>query len=124
VRVLVVEDSALIRSVTRLAFPASAHQLVEAEHGRRALELLDATLQPFDAILLDLRMPEMNGVEFIQALRQRPTHRATPVVVASSEAEDSELVLCVRKLGVAAVVKKPWKPQELAEIVREACRGR
>ncbi len=123
-RLLVVEDSALIRSVTRLAFPPGAHELIEAEHGRRALELLDATLEPFDAILLDLRMPEMNGVEFIQALRERPLHRGTPVVVATSEREDSELGQAVRRLGIAAIVKKPWKPQELAAVVREACQGR
>jgi two-component system chemotaxis response regulator CheY len=84
---------------------------------------LDNAIQPFAAILLDLRMPEMNGVEFIQALRQRPIHRATPVVVASSEAEESELGRAVRQLGVAAVVKKPWKPHELAEIVRRAAGG-
>jgi two-component system, chemotaxis family, chemotaxis protein CheY len=121
VRLLIVEDSALIRSVTRLAFPAAAHELHEAENGRQALELLDRTIEPFDAVILDLRMPEMNGVEFIQALRQRPVHRDTPIVVASSEREDSELGLAVRQLGVAAIVKKPWKPQELAEIVRRAC---
>ena len=121
VRLLIVEDSALIRSVTRLAFPSATHELVESENGRLALELLDRTLQPFDAIVLDLRMPEMNGVQFIQALRQRPLHRATPIVVASSEREDSELGQAVRQLGVAAIVKKPWKPQELAEIVRAAC---
>jgi two-component system chemotaxis response regulator CheY len=123
VRLLIVEDSALIRSVTRLAFPPAMHQLLDAENGRQALELLDRTLQPFDAIVLDLRMPEMNGVEFIQALRERPLHRNTPVVVASSEGEESELSQAVRQLGVAAIVKKPWKPQELAEIVRTACAG-
>ena len=122
-RFLIVEDSPLIRSVTRLAFPAAVHQLAEAENGRQALELLDRTLQPFDAIVLDLRMPVMNGVEFIQALRQRPIHRDTPIVVASSEGEASELHQAVRQLGVAAIVKKPWKPHELAEVVRRACGG-
>jgi two-component system chemotaxis response regulator CheY len=120
-RLLIVEDSALIRSVTRLAFPPAMHQLVEAENGRKALELLHRTLQPFDAIVLDLRMPEMNGVELIQALRERPLHRRTLVVVASSEAETSEVGRTVRQPGVAAIVKKPWKPQELAEVVRAAC---
>jgi two-component system, chemotaxis family, chemotaxis protein CheY len=69
-------------------------------------------------------MPEMNGIEFVQALRQRPLHRDTPIVVASSEGEASELGKAVRQLGVTAIVKKPWKPQELAEIVRSACSGR
>jgi two-component system, chemotaxis family, chemotaxis protein CheY len=72
--------------------------------------------------VLDLRMPEMNGVEFVQALRQRPLHRDTPIVVASSETETSELGRAIRQLGVAAVVKKPWKPQDLAETVRLATR--
>jgi hypothetical protein len=43
--------------------------------------------------------------------------------VASSEREDSELCQAIRRLRVAAVVKKPWKPQELAEIVRKSCSG-
>src|SRR3954454_8460315 len=43
-----------------------------------------------------LRMPEMDGVEFVQALPQRPLHRDTPIVVASSEREDSELGLAAR----------------------------
>jgi two-component system, chemotaxis family, chemotaxis protein CheY len=124
VRLLIVEDSALIRSVTRLAFPTNVHQLHEAENGRQALELLDRTLEPFDAIVLDLRMPEMNGVEFVRAIRQRPLHRDTPIVVATSEREDSELGQAIRQLGVAAIVKKPWKPQELAELVRNVCRVR
>jgi two-component system, chemotaxis family, chemotaxis protein CheY len=117
-RLLVVEDSALIRTVTRLAFPSKDHEIQDAANGRQALALLDAASQRFDAILLDLRMPEMNGVEFIRELRKRPRHRDTPIVVATSEADTSELVQEARRLGVAAVVKKPWKPQELAQLVQ------
>jgi CheY-like chemotaxis protein len=124
VRLLIVEDSALIRKVTHLAFPSREHELQEAENGLEALAILDAVMQPFDAILLDLRMPGMNGVEFIHALRQRAPHRETPVVVATSEKETSELVQDARRLGVAAVVKKPWKPQELAMLVQQACASR
>jgi two-component system chemotaxis response regulator CheY len=117
-RLLIVEDSALIRKVTRLAFPARDHQLVEAEDGQRALALLDAAAEPFDAILLDLNMPRMNGCEFMRALRERPHHRDTPVVLATSERETSPLLLDAYTLNPAAVVKKPWHPQVLAELVR------
>src|SRR5215210_2401585 len=112
-RLLIVEDSELIRTITRLAFPEAEYELQEAVNGLEALTALASSAQPFDAILLDLRMPDMNGTDFLRALRQRPRHRDTPVVLATSEADTSELLVEARRLGVAAVVKKPWKPQAL-----------
>jgi CheY-like chemotaxis protein len=117
-RLLIVEDSELIRKVTRLAFPFREHELYEAEDGQAALELLDNTAEPFDAILLDLRMPRMDGCQFIRALRDRRRHRDTPVVLATSERETSELLQEARRLNPAAVVKKPWNPKALATLVR------
>jgi two-component system chemotaxis response regulator CheY len=117
-RLLFVEDSALIRKVTRLAFPSKEHDLCEAENGQVALELLDQATEPFDAILLDLNMPRMDGVQFMRALRERPRHRDTPVVLATSEGETSQLLRDAQALNPAAVVRKPWKPQELARLVR------
>ena len=119
-RILIVEDSALIRKVTHLAFPSRAHEIHEAEDGAQALGILQASTQPFDAIVLDLRMPGMNGVEFLHVLRRDARHADTPVVVATSEGETSELLQAIRHAGVAAIVKKPWKPQELAQAVQEA----
>ncbi len=115
---LIVEDSQLIRKVTRLAFPAKEHDLFDAEDGEMALDIVDAATEPFDAILLDLNMPRMDGCEFIRALRQRARHRQTPVVLATSERDTSQLLIDARTLGPAAVVKKPWHPQELATLVR------
>lgn len=119
-RLLIVEDSALIRRVTHLAFPGRTHDLHEAENGLQAIGILQASAVPFDAIVLDLRMPGMNGVEFIQELRKDPAHAGTPVVVATSEEESSELLQGVRRLGVGAILKKPWKPHELAKAVQDA----
>jgi len=123
-RLLIVEDSALIRKVTRLAFPSREHELHEAENGLEAVALVDSAERPFDAILLDLQMPDMDGVAFIRALRQRPLHRETPIVIATSEPETSALVREARRLGVAGVAKKPWKPLELAAMVQQACAQR
>ena len=119
-RLLIIEDSALIRKVTHLAFPSREHELHEAENGADALALMDQAADTFDAIVLDLQMPGMNGVEFLKGLQQRPRHRDTPVVIATSETESSELLREARRLGVAGVVKKPWKPQELANLVQQA----
>jgi CheY-like chemotaxis protein len=76
--------------------------------------------EPFDAIILDLRMPDMDGVTFLRALRQRDRHKHTPVIVATSEEETSHLVKEARKLGPADVLRKPWKPSDLERAVRQA----
>jgi two-component system chemotaxis response regulator CheY len=123
-RLLIVEDSDLIRKVTRLAFPSRQHELHEAENGRKALEMLTSVGEPFDAIVLDLQMPDMNGVEFLRELRHRPRHAATPIVVATSESDSSPLLQEARELGITAVLKKPWKPHELAATVQQAAANR
>jgi two-component system, chemotaxis family, chemotaxis protein CheY len=64
-------------------------------------------------------MPDMDGVEFLRALRKQPVHRRTPVVLTTAEADDSELLEQAKALGIAAIVKKPWSPQELRSIVQK-----
>lgn len=118
-RLLVVEDSSLLRKMFGLAFPQQFHELGQAENGREAIQVLASARAPFDAVLLDLRMPDMNGAEFIRALRQLPVHRRTPVVLTTAEADDSALMREATELGVAAVVKKPWTPQKLRLVVEQ-----
>ena len=117
-RILIVEDSALVQRMYGLAFPQRLHQLVCAANGRDALGILDAEVQPFDLILLDLRMPDMNGVEFLAALSCRRSI-PIPVVLTTAEPSDSPLVAEARSLGAAAVVHKPWKPLDLQAVVRQ-----
>jgi CheY-like chemotaxis protein len=118
-RLLVVEDSPLLRRMFGLAFPKQMNDLQPAENGRSALELLAGHDEPFDAVLLDLRMPDMDGVEFLRALRTQPIHGRTPVVLTTAEPDDSELLAQAKTLGVAAIVKKPWSPQALRSVVQQ-----
>ena len=116
--VLIVEDSPLVRKMYGLAFSKREHELVTAEDGRKALEALTAETRPFDLILLDLRMPDMDGVEFIRAVRRMGRFREIPIILTTVEPDGSELLQEAQGLGVAAVVKKPWKPQELRAVVQ------
>jgi CheY-like chemotaxis protein len=118
-KLLVVEDSPLLRKMFGLAFPHQLNDLKPAENGREAMELLASTAEPFDAVLLDLRMPDMDGVEFLLAFRRQPVHGRTPVIVTTAEPDDSALMARARSLGVAAVVKKPWSPQSLRAVVQK-----
>jgi len=115
----VVEDSALLRKMFGLAFPQQFNELGQAENGRQAIEMLERADRPFDAVLLDLRMPDMNGIEFIRALRDLPAHQSTPIVLTTAEADDSELLREATRLGVAGVVKKPWTPHKLRLLVEQ-----
>lgn len=116
--VLIVEDSPLVRKMYGLAFSKREHELVTAEDGRKALEVLTAETRAFDLILLDLRMPDMDGVEFIRAVRRTGRFREIPIILTTVEPDGSELLREAQELGVAAVVKKPWKPQELRAVVQ------
>jgi CheY-like chemotaxis protein len=118
VRILIVEDSPLVQKMYGLAFSQRHHVLVTATNGREALTLLEGDTAAFDLILLDLRMPDMNGVEFLAAL-QRRRGPPIPVVLTTAEPEGSPLVDQARALGPAAVVHKPWKPNELRDLVRQ-----
>jgi two-component system chemotaxis response regulator CheY len=118
-RLLVVEDSSLLRKMFGLAFPQQLHELRQAENGREAIALLGEAVTAYDAVLLDLQMPDMNGVEFIRAIRRLPIHGRTPIVLTTAEPDDSELLQAATSLGVAAVVKKPWTPQLLRQAVQQ-----
>jgi two-component system, chemotaxis family, chemotaxis protein CheY len=117
-KLLIIEDSPLVRRMYGLAFSRREHDLVEAENGLEALDALAAASDPFDVILLDLRMPDMDGVTFLRTVRRTALFRDIPIIVTTSEPESSELLREVRALGIDAVVTKPWKPQELLDVVQ------
>ncbi len=112
-KLLIIEDSLLVRRMYGLAFSRREHDLVEAENGLHALDALAVASDPFDVILLDLRMPDMDGVTFLRAVRRTALFRDIP-----SEPESSALLQEARALGIDAVVKKPWKPQDLLDVVQ------
>jgi two-component system chemotaxis response regulator CheY len=120
VKVLIVEDSPLVRKMYGLALSPREHELTTAEDGRRALELLSDPAHGFDLILLDLRMPDMDGVAFLRELRRSPRLRLLPVVLTTVEPDGSAMLAEATTLGVTAVVKKPWKPQHLRQVVQTA----
>ncbi len=122
-RILIVEDSPLVRKMYGLVFSPREHELDTAEDGRKGLETLAASSQRYDLILLDLRMPDMDGVEFIRSVRRASGLASIPIVLTTVEADTSDLLLQAKALRVAAVVKKPWKPQQLRKVVQSVLHG-
>lgn len=122
-RILIVEDSPLVRKMYGLVFSPREHELTTAEDGRKGLEALTASSQRYDLILLDLRMPDMDGVEFIRAVKRTSLFASIPIVLTTVETDTSDLLLQAKGVGVAAVVKKPWKPQQLRKVVQSVLHG-
>ncbi len=81
--VLMVEDDPAMRSITRKILEKEGWKVTEAEHGREALECMARERPSF--ILLDLMMPEMDGFEFVQRVRQHPEWRTIPIVVVTAK---------------------------------------
>ena len=121
-RLLIIEDSPLVRRMYGLAFSRRDHDLVEVENGLQALDALAGASEPFDVILLDLRMPDMDGPTFLRTLRRTALFRDIPIIVTTAEPESSELLQEARTLGIDGVVKKPWTPHELLRLVESVQR--
>ena len=115
-RILVVEDSASTRSFIRSALENAGRlgpcEIVEASSGFDALRLLPRG--SYDLVIIDINMPDINGLELVQFIRKSEQHRDTPVLLIStqSSARDRERGL---SLGANAYLTKPFTQELLIE---------
>ena len=116
-RVLVVDDSLLIREVARLSLESAGDFVVAtAESGAQAVEA--ALEERPDAILLDVVMPEMDGPATVEALRARDETRKIPVVLVTGRDQEEDY-RAFAELGVEGVIAKPFDAGALAGQVRD-----
>jgi two-component system, sensor histidine kinase len=118
-RVLVAEDTATGREVVRQHLEEKGLEVVFAEDGVVAVE--HAKVGGFDVILMDLRMPRMDGFEAIKLIREHETASGlprTPIVVISANS-DSEDVQNSLKAGADAHIPKPVKRMDVVGAVME-----
>jgi len=113
-RIMVVEDDGDVREVVGGLLDAEGFQVVAARNGREALAQLDREPAP-RVILLDLVMPEMNGWQFIDALRHRREFDRVPVVVVTTYPSIVE--------GANAMLQKPFDFENLVATVSRFCSG-
>ena len=109
-RVLVVEDNPLNRQVAQELLRRKGVQVVTAGDGEIALRLLD--VEKFDAVLMDVHMPNMDGLEATRRLRFDPRFVALPVIALTAAAMDDEREACMRA-GMNDFVAKPIEVEAL-----------
>jgi CheY-like chemotaxis protein len=115
-RVLIVDDDPDIREIVMLTLSDEGYEVVTAPHGAAALDR--AAELPPDAILLDMRMPVMDGWAFAAAYRRTPDPHA-PVVVMTAAADAAAWAA---QVGAAAVLPKPFQLDALCAAVERITR--
>ena len=106
-KILVVDDEALIRTVIKEYCSNNNHEVFEASSGKEALELL--LKNKYDLMILDIMMPEMDGFSMLKEL---PKERRIPTIVLSARGEEYDK-LAGFDLGIDDYVTKPFSPKEL-----------
>jgi two-component system, chemotaxis family, chemotaxis protein CheY len=113
-KILVVDDSKLIHKMFEVLL--RQFSLVHAHDGLEALQCL-GTHSEIDLVLLDINMPKMSGLEFLNQIKSDNVFKEIPVVIISTEGKEEDTIRGL-EAGAAAYIKKPFGNQELLEVIQ------
>ncbi|AIY13865.1 MULTISPECIES: response regulator [Cellulophaga] len=103
-----IETMKLQRTVSKLQLK---HNIIEAKNGEQALEILKSSTKLPDIILLDLNMPRMSGIEFLEIIKADANYKYLPTIVLTTSENRADLLECYR-IGIAGYVIKPLKYED------------
>ena len=113
-KVLIVDDSASVRTVARMALRERGYEVIEASNGKEALEKLHS--ERCHLVISDVNMPTMDGITLLKEIKRHPNYKFTPVIMLTTEAgEDKKQE--GRAAGAKAWITKPFQPQLLVDAV-------
>ncbi len=113
--IMLVDDSTAIRNILKNAL-IGQYSVVEAEHGKDALAKIPA--QTVDLFLLDVNMPEMDGISLLAEIRKLSPYQSTPILMLTTETKD-ELRQKGRELGASGWIVKPCEPDKLLSAIQK-----
>ncbi len=113
-KALVVDDSRAVRMILTRTLRGLGFEVCEAGNGREALEVIEAEKSAVTLVLADWNMPEMNGLELLKRLRQKPELSSLVVVMVTTETELDQMVAALGA-GANEYVMKPFTKDILAE---------
>ena len=121
-RILVVDDEEDVRKSVRLTLTKAGYDVVEAEDGEKGIQQIGSGDNPMmvDAILCDIHMPKVNGIEAVSFFRQQ--FPSVPVIVMTGQ-PDVKGATELMKQGVVDYLIKPVRPEKLTEIVSKHAKG-
>ncbi|KPF43247.1 chemotaxis protein CheY [beta proteobacterium AAP51] len=113
--ILIVDDSASLRTVVKMALQRAGYEVVEAADGVQGLAALEAAGK-VHLIVSDVNMPNMDGITFVTQVKQHPRHKFVPVVMLTTEGQDAKKEQG-RAAGAKAWIVKPFNPPQLLDAV-------
>jgi two-component system chemotaxis response regulator CheY len=116
-KVLVVDDSPSVRQQVGLALRQAGFDVVEASDGAEGAAKIDADAG-IQAVICDVNMPRMNGLEMLEKVKSEPRHAALPVLMLTSEGQPS-LIERAKRAGAKGWIVKPFKADLLVAAVRK-----
>jgi len=109
--ILIVEDNPINLKLLRDILNFQKFEVLEAIDGKSALELVEKNYNKIDLILMDLQLPDINGLEVIQKIKAEPESQNIPIIVVSAHAMESDIKKC-REAGCIDYITKPINIQE------------
>ena len=117
-RIMTVDDSTTVRKVLNITLTQAGYEVIEAVDGKEALSLFSEN--NVDLLVTDLNMPNLDGVDLIKQVRQKPGNRFMPIIMLTSESQLDKKQEG-KMAGASGWVTKPFKPEQLLSIVRMVC---
>ncbi len=116
--IMIVDDSASIRTVVGIALRGEGYTVIEAINGQDAINKL--TGQKVNLIISDVNMPIMDGITFVKNVKTMAAYKFTPIIMLTTESDESK-----KREGQAAGAKawvvKPFKPEQMLGAVQRLC---
>src|SRR6478672_7607039 len=122
-RILVIDDEPSVRTVVRLTLEKAGYEVLEAENGEQAIEVIDTgeNRLVLDTMICDIRMPKINGVEAIDYFQREYPHVSLIVLTGYPE---TEMAVSFLRKGVADYLVKPVEAERLRDAVAIAMERR
>ena len=113
-KALVVDDSRAVRMIVSRILKELGFEVREAGNGKEALEQMNQSGSPFELVLADWNMPEVNGLELLQSIRRESRYSQVKVVMVTTETELDQMAIALAS-GANEYVMKPFTKEILVE---------
>lgn len=112
--ILAIDDNAVIRDVILFTLQ-DRHSVTLASNAEEGFAQLEAS--HFDLIITDIKMPEMNGIDFVKEVRKNSSYASTPILILTANLTDYKQA--IKDSGATGWIKKPFVPEQLLETITE-----